>query len=92
MGLTYNLLGRIYSIREKDEESFSSAKQHYKKAIESFTRADHYRGIYMSLKDLHDLQQWYVEETNISDERKAKKLVESCVAYQETCNQFKRKF
>jgi hypothetical protein len=26
LGLTYNLLGRIYSIREKDEESFSSAK------------------------------------------------------------------
>jgi hypothetical protein len=54
--LTYNLLGRIYWHKEEDSDSFTKAKRYYIKAVEAFTRIDHYRGIYMSLKDLHDLQ------------------------------------
>ena len=55
LGLTYNLLGRIYRYKQEDSENFTRAKRYYVKAVEAFSRIDHYGGIYLSLKDLHDL-------------------------------------
>jgi hypothetical protein len=50
LGLSYNLLGRLYR-----PKNFSRAQECLRKAIENFGKIDHYRGIFLSLKDLHDL-------------------------------------
>jgi len=54
LGLTYNLMGRAYS--SKDHYSFVKSKEYFLKAIENFNKCDHYRGLYFSSKDIHDLQ------------------------------------
>ena len=53
-GLTYNLMGRTYVY--KSTYDFNKAQDYFYKAIECFQKIDHYRGTYVTLKDLHDLQ------------------------------------
>ena len=55
LALTQNLIGRLYQYQE-EEDSLNSQKQ-FKMALASFKQIDHYRGIYMSSKDLYDLRQ-----------------------------------
>jgi len=56
LGLTYNLLGRIYSFREQSSESnhenFELATAYYTKSIENFKKCGHSRGLYTTIKAL----------------------------------------
>lgn len=53
LGLTYNLLGRVWSFRKMF--NFEKAKHYLDKALECFKSIDHCRGMYITLKDLHDV-------------------------------------
>jgi hypothetical protein len=48
------MMGRLYSVKDFEESDMTEAVTYYKKAIELFTKIDHYRGMYMGEKDLHD--------------------------------------
>jgi hypothetical protein len=49
LGLTYNLLGRIYSFKRL--YNHSKALEYYNKAINCFKKIDHHRGIFVTNKD-----------------------------------------
>ena len=53
--MTYNLLGRIYHAY-KYLKDVGKARGYYEKAIIEFKQCEHYKGIYVTLKDLHDLE------------------------------------
>ena len=60
LGLTFSILGRIYSFKDHElansKENIRKSKQYYISALDNFNQIDHYRGIYMTAKDLHDLE------------------------------------
>jgi hypothetical protein len=53
LGLTYTHLARICTF--KNNLKLNSAKIYFEKAIEKFKKIHHYRGTFLTLKDLHDL-------------------------------------
>jgi len=49
LGLTYNLLGRVYCFKKM--YNFHKSKEYYEKAVFCFKSIDHHRGIFVTLKD-----------------------------------------
>ena len=63
LGLTYNLHGRIQSLKEKSfgDKTFETAKDYFQKSIDAFSKIDHYRGIQTTMQDFNDLQMKHME-------------------------------
>jgi hypothetical protein len=60
LGQTYSLLGRVImkiNIIQDSEQSFMKAKAYFARALVNFELIDHWRGNYITLRDLHDLEQ-----------------------------------
>jgi hypothetical protein len=53
------LLGRLYRLKKDNTsaKNYAKAQGYFSQAFDNFNKIDHYRGVYLSLKDLHDLQQ-----------------------------------
>jgi len=53
-------MARLYTILDQSgaskEENLRNASQYFKQALTSFKVIDHFRGIYMTSKDLYDLR------------------------------------
>lgn len=70
LGLTYSMLGRIYTYTKN--KNVGKARMYFCEAINNFNQITHYRGIYMTLKDIHDLEQKNItEEKEVKPEAKA---------------------
>ena len=52
LGLTYNLMGRIYF---KEAGNYEVAKEFFGKAMVNFTLCQHYRGMYMTEEAIMDV-------------------------------------
>ena len=52
LGLTYSMLGKLYSISVQNQENIQTAQLYYKRSIESFMKIDHYRGVYTAVRNL----------------------------------------
>ena len=66
--MTYNLLGRIHHAYKHLKDVYK-ARGYYEKAIIEFKKCEHYRGIYVTLKDLHDLEMKHLleEEDDVAE-------------------------
>ena len=96
LGLTYNLLGRLYVLKQQSgqlvEENLAKSKEYYELAISNFTEVEHFRGAYMSSKDLYDLRQQYL--INFTDQRskRAQKMAEQNQTHINKYSLYKCKF
>jgi len=68
LGLTYNLMGRIHHSYKSIMHEVDLAREYYQKAIIEFKNCEHYRGSYVTLKDLYDLEMKNKLETQAAHE------------------------
>jgi len=54
LGLTYNMLGRIHTYRNIYD--IQKTRIYFSEAMKCFILITHYRGTYMTLKSIHDLE------------------------------------
>ena len=52
LGLIYNLMARTYVSTDPSEMSFIESQSYLVKAIETFSRCEHHRGLYISYEDI----------------------------------------
>ena len=64
-------MGRIHH-SYKYLKDVGQARSYYEKAIIEFKKCEHYRGIYVTLKDLHDLEMKNLLEEEDDVEKSAK--------------------